>query len=153
MRCSARRRRAAATISIARVIFWMFLTDPMRALTSLRAMRSRRSGGRRLLLARSLAVAVAALAALLVGQRLALLVEVVAEVLGELGDRVVELVLDVVGPVAVGDRLQRVRDLGVQALDERAVVLLDAPDVDAVDVAVRRGVHDRDLVLGRHGLA
>src|SRR5205807_9798517 len=32
--CSARRRRAAATISIARVIFWMFLTAPMRFLTS-----------------------------------------------------------------------------------------------------------------------
>ena len=34
MRCSARRRRAAATISIARVIFSMFLTDAMRFLTS-----------------------------------------------------------------------------------------------------------------------
>ena len=38
MRCSARRRRAAATISIARVIFWMFLTDAMRFLTSFCAM-------------------------------------------------------------------------------------------------------------------
>ena len=34
MRCSARRRRAAATISIARVIFWMFLTEAIRFLTS-----------------------------------------------------------------------------------------------------------------------
>src|SRR4051812_3124373 len=34
MRCSARRRRAADIISIARVIFWMFLTDPMRFWTS-----------------------------------------------------------------------------------------------------------------------
>ena len=34
MRCSARRSRAAATISIARVIFWMFLTDAMRFLMS-----------------------------------------------------------------------------------------------------------------------
>ena len=41
MRCSARRRRAAATISIARVIFWMFLTDAMRLLTSLSAMAPR----------------------------------------------------------------------------------------------------------------
>ena len=32
--CSARRRRAAATISIARVILWMFLTEEMRFLTS-----------------------------------------------------------------------------------------------------------------------
>jgi hypothetical protein len=41
MRCSARRRRAAATISIARVIFWMFLTDAIRLLTSLRAIAPR----------------------------------------------------------------------------------------------------------------
>ena len=34
MRCSARRRRAAATISIARVILRMFLTDEMRSLMS-----------------------------------------------------------------------------------------------------------------------
>ena len=34
IRCSARRRRAAATISIARVIFWMFLTASMRLRTS-----------------------------------------------------------------------------------------------------------------------
>src|SRR5215216_5833785 len=34
IRCSARRSRAAATISIARVILWMFLTDAMRFLTS-----------------------------------------------------------------------------------------------------------------------
>ena len=34
IRCSARRRRAAATISIARVILWMFLTLEMRFLTS-----------------------------------------------------------------------------------------------------------------------
>ena len=36
MRSSARRRRAAATISIARVILWMFFTDEIRFLTSLR---------------------------------------------------------------------------------------------------------------------
>ena len=34
MRCSALRRRAAATISIARVILRMFLTDEMRPLMS-----------------------------------------------------------------------------------------------------------------------
>ena len=34
IRCSARRSRAAATISIARVILWMFLTDEIRFLTS-----------------------------------------------------------------------------------------------------------------------
>ena len=36
MRCSARRSLAAATISIARVIFWTFLTEAIRPLTSLR---------------------------------------------------------------------------------------------------------------------
>src|SRR5689334_16113927 len=36
MRCSARRSRAAATISIARVIFCTFFTLAMRFLTSLR---------------------------------------------------------------------------------------------------------------------
>ena len=41
MRCSARRSRAAATISIARVIFCTFFTEAMRFLTSLRvAIRS-----------------------------------------------------------------------------------------------------------------
>jgi hypothetical protein len=34
MRCSARRSRAAATISMARVIFWMFFTLPIRCLRS-----------------------------------------------------------------------------------------------------------------------
>jgi hypothetical protein len=34
IRCSARRSRAAETISMARVIFWMFLTDAMRPLMS-----------------------------------------------------------------------------------------------------------------------
>ena len=34
IRCSARRRRAAATISMARVIFWMFFTEPILLLTS-----------------------------------------------------------------------------------------------------------------------
>ena len=34
IRCSARRSRAAATISIARVIFWMFLTEEILLRTS-----------------------------------------------------------------------------------------------------------------------
>ena len=44
MRCSARRSRAAATISIARVIFWMFLTLEMRFLTSLRVAMAEAEG-------------------------------------------------------------------------------------------------------------
>ena len=38
MRCSARRRRAAEIISIARVIFWTFLTEATRLLSSFWAM-------------------------------------------------------------------------------------------------------------------
>ena len=38
MRCSARRSRAAEIISIARVIFWTFLTDATRLLSSFSAM-------------------------------------------------------------------------------------------------------------------
>ena len=47
MRCSARRRRAAATISIARVIFWTFLTESIRCLTSFWAMGGSRRRRRR----------------------------------------------------------------------------------------------------------
>ena len=38
IRCSARRSRAAEIISIARVIFWTFLTDATRLLSSFWAM-------------------------------------------------------------------------------------------------------------------
>ena len=38
IRCSARRSRAAEIISIARVIFWTFLTDATRFLSSFSAM-------------------------------------------------------------------------------------------------------------------
>ena len=41
MRCSARRRRAAEIISIARVIFWTFLTEAIRPRSSFWAMASR----------------------------------------------------------------------------------------------------------------
>ena len=51
IRCSARRRRAAATISMARVIFCTFFTEEIRFLTSLRvAMRCRLRGRAGLLL-------------------------------------------------------------------------------------------------------
>src|SRR3954463_12222571 len=45
MRCAARRSRAAATISIARVIFWTFLTEAIRCLTSFWAMAAPGAGG------------------------------------------------------------------------------------------------------------
>src|ERR1700753_1834247 len=95
MRCSARRSRAAATISIARVIFWMFLTAPMRFFTSRCVCGmdpAQAPGSGRLGL--SLLVVVLALFAVLstftatrilvaLVDRVALLVEIEAEVLGE----------------------------------------------------------------------
>src|SRR5581483_1956966 len=83
IRCSARRSRAAATISIARVIFWMFLTAPMRLRTSrwevaMTCQTEPGSGGAAVLLRAALV------------ERVALLVEVVAEVLGEALDRLVD---------------------------------------------------------------
>src|SRR6185312_1415484 len=98
IRCSARRRRAAATVSSARVIFWMFLTELILFLTSrceamvVRAGRPLGGGGgllahgRVLLGGAVLAVgrALGGVARLQGGRRrvvhrLALLVEVVAE--------------------------------------------------------------------------
>src|SRR6185312_673809 len=110
MRCSARRSRAAATISIARVIFWMFLTEEMRFLTSrcdaMAFAGGRLSGRLRLLLALGGALdSLVAAQRRLVLQRLALLVEVVAEVGGERLDGVVHGLLRVVRPVATGDLL------------------------------------------------
>ena len=97
MRCSARRRRAAATISIALVILRMFLTESIRCLTSRCAMRAASRpalrGRRGLLGLLGLVDALLDLAQALglarrladagLQQRLALLVEVVAEVVGE----------------------------------------------------------------------
>ena len=61
MRCSARRRRAAATISIARVILRMFWTDAIRFLTS-RWRHGLRGRAGRFLLGLGLLAAVARLA-------------------------------------------------------------------------------------------
>src|SRR5262249_54719468 len=103
MRCSARRSLAAATVSRARVIFWMFLTELILFLTSrceamvCSAAAPLGGGGGLLALARLVLAALGvAGAGGLVGaaaghrrggrvvHRLALLVEVVAEVVGEL---------------------------------------------------------------------
>src|SRR3954469_11722918 len=173
MRCSARRRRAAATISMARVIFSMFLTEEIRFLTS--RWLAIYLGVRRLLFARLLVlllrgvlVVVAArlgLVLVLVGVlvlaglallgpvglaavlRLAVLVEVVAEVVGELLHEALDLLDRRILPVAVADRLEHVGDLRVRALGQRREVLRDAIDVDAVQVPVGRGVDLQDLVL------
>src|SRR4051812_18010225 len=131
MRCSARRRRAAATISIARVIFWMFLTDAMRFLTSRWAMVGVRGRDRapldrcRLLLGglllggrRGLGGRGAHGRRVLVGQRRALLVEVVAEVLRVALDGRVDRLLRLVLPVTAGDLGPDVGALGVRATRE-----------------------------------
>src|SRR5689334_15216165 len=67
IRCSARRRRAAATISIARVILRMFLTESIRCLTSRWEAAMGSGGARRRLLLGLLGVLV--LAALGLGAR------------------------------------------------------------------------------------
>src|SRR4051794_14766725 len=231
MRCSARRRRAAATISIARVIFSMFLTEEIRFLTSrCEAIRwsvarpawshgrgsrmpgaARRTGTgaapragpggwrqaprgaarwprgscdrpsslRGLLFAALLflggvlivlvvvvaprlglvlalvlvALAILDAVGLALVHRLAVLVEVAAEVVGELLDEALDLVDRRVLPVAAADRLEHVGDLRVRALAQRREVLGDAVDVDAVEVALGRGVDLQDLVLRRERAA
>src|SRR5437870_9390603 len=137
MRCSARRRRAAATISIARVIFWMFATEEMRLRTSrcdwgmvwgaFPHRRSRRSRGRGL--GRGLGGGLLCLGLLqrarglgdrrrLLIERVAFLVEVVAEVRREGADRAVHLLLHVIGPLAGGDALAELAVLGVDAFGQ-----------------------------------
>src|SRR5213078_466031 len=106
MRCSARRRRAAATISIARVILRMFCTLAMRFWTSrwLDMAAAAALGG--LVLVRGLvlfgclvppAAADVAVGVVLL-QRLALLVEVVAEIGRIVGDQRVDGLLGLVRP-------------------------------------------------------
>src|SRR4051794_3738149 len=144
MRCSARRSRAAATISMARVIFCTFFTEPMRARMSLSVAISSAgdwgpgtgdSSGRPLLLLRLLLGSLVVIAvlprlgALLplllvldpVGlallDRVALLIEVGAEVVHRLDDGVFHLALDLVAPLALANLLHQVLLLRVQALD------------------------------------
>src|ERR1700722_5077688 len=175
IRCSARRRRAAATISIARVIFWMFLTASMRLRTSrwvaigLGVSEARpRSGGHGLLallgsaVARLLGAAVAVAVRIALGapfrnlvevallERMALLIEVVAEVLGELLDRRVDGLLGLVGPVAAGDRLQHLGLVPAHVAGQACQEPVDLVDDDPVEEAVRGRVDLHDLVLGRH---
>src|SRR5829696_6578587 len=120
MRCSARRRRAAATISIARVILWMFLTDAIRFLTSFWVAIGAHLGGDFLLSLLDRALGLGLLARLLLGasgllvllaildpvglallERLSVGVEVGPEVVDHLGDRLAERLLVVIGELAV----------------------------------------------------
>src|SRR4051794_8015572 len=166
MRCSARRSRAAATISIARVIFWMFLTLAMRLFRSFWAIAALDRG--RFLLGHALAARSVGLGldagptrlgshvarpALVLVHRQALLVEVVAEVLGEALDGVVELALDVVFPLAGGEPLEEVLMLGMEPLRHPLEELVHALDLDAVEIAVGGGVDLHHLILDRQRLA
>src|SRR5579863_151289 len=145
MRCSARRKRAAATISMARVIVRMFWTDEMRFRTSrcegivlLAQARARRLGGDDL-------------DAFL--QRVALFVEVVAEVLGVLLDGLVDLLDGVIGPVAALDLLEQLGVAGLDGVRQAREEVLDAVGVDAIDVPVGGRVDLHDLLLDRDRLA
>src|SRR5436190_24039344 len=84
---------------------------------------------------------------------MALLVEVVTEVIRELRHGLVELLLDIVAPVTAGDLLQQ---FGFAAPDRVAQISqepLDLVDFDPVEIAVRGREELYDLVLGRHRLA
>src|SRR5215208_439512 len=82
----------------------------------------------------------------------ALLVEVGPEVVDGLADRVSQLRLGVVAPVAVGDLLHEVLVLRVQALEHGVEEVVDAVGLDPVEVAAGAGQHGRDLVLDPPGL-
>src|SRR5215207_5824267 len=116
-----------------------------------------RGGGRRLLFRlRRFALLLGAATVVdldLLVDRLALLVEVVAEVVGELGDDLLQPVLRLVGPVAVADLLEQLGVLRPHAPDELLVELGHAILGHAVQVAVGRGVDDRHLLGGGDRLA
>src|SRR5688500_18720690 len=80
-------------------------------------------------------------------ERVALLVEVGAEVVDRLGDRLAERLLHRVVPVAPGDLLEALLLLGVKPLDQVLQEVLDALGLDPVEVAARAGVDGRHLVL------
>ncbi len=161
MRCSARRRRAAATISIARVIFWMFWTerDPVLDVALAHAASGLLLGPARphraspASVGRAGAVGAGAhgrAARRRAVERLALLVEVVAEVLGELGDDLLDT------PPGSRRTSRRPRSsssrslcLGVQALGQRRRGTRGRGRRDAVEEAVGGGVDLDDLVLDR----
>ncbi len=86
-------------------------------------------------------------------ERLALLVEVVAEVLRERLDGVVNRLLRLLRPVAPGDLLEHGAVLGVHPFGQLEQELGDALDVDAIQEAVRGRIDLHDLVLDRQRLA
>ena len=66
---------------------------------------------------------------------------------------IVDGALGLLGPVALGDLLERLGDRRVRALDQPLVELGDALGEDPVHVAVGGGVDDHDLVLDVQRLA
>ena len=82
-------------------------------------------------------------------QRLALLVEVVAEVRGERLDGLAHLLLGLLRPVAAVDLLAQLLVLGVQAFGQAEQELGHALDVQAVEEAVGGGEDLHRLVLDR----
>src|SRR5947209_4373953 len=164
IRCSARRRRAAATISIARVIFWMFLTAPMRFLTSrcvCGMSRAQAPGSRRLRLILLIAPVVVPPLALRAARRtlvafldrMPLLVEVEAEVLGEARDRLLDRLLRLLAPVAPGDLLEEIRLAAPHGVGEVGEEAVEFVHHDSVQVPAGRRVYLDHLVLDGHRMA
>src|SRR5215207_10586681 len=118
MRCSARRRRAAATISIARVILWMFLTDAIRFLTSFWVAIGAHLGGDFLL-----GLLDRALGLLGLGLRLGLLARLL---LGASGLLVLLAILDPVG-LALLERLSLGVEVGAEVVDHLGDGLAERP--------------------------
>src|SRR5258708_7016314 len=141
MRCCARRSFAAATIFIARVIFWVDFTDPMRFRMALSDGISMRLGFRLLLRRRRL----------LRGLRFRLLRFLVAreEPFVELRHGSLERGFEAffVADFLLADVLQNVRVLRVEEGIELLLPTREIGDGDLVDVAVRRRPDRRDLLL------
>src|SRR5437588_824432 len=80
-------------------------------------------------------------------QRLALVVEAVAEVLRVGLHSLLNRLLGLLRPVACGDLLEQLAVLGAHPLDQTLEELRSALDLDAVEEAVRRGVDLHGLIL------
>ena len=86
-------------------------------------------------------------------ERLALLVEVGAEVVDHLGDRLAERLLVLVGELAVVDPAHQLPLLGLQPPEQVGEELLHALDLDPVEVAAGAGVDRGDLLADRERAA
>src|SRR5262249_17400314 len=86
-------------------------------------------------------------------ERMALLVEVKPEALGELLDGSVELSLDLVAPLPTGDLLEELGLVATHVVGDPGEEPLDLVDRDPVEVAVGGGEDLHDLLLNGQRVA